>query len=53
MRRLVVGHLVLNALYGDAVLISPIFIANALLLATLIAKLAGLATKLWFYRRGV
>ena len=49
----IIGHLVLNALYGGVAMISPIFIANTLLLALLAATLAELAAKLWFYRRGV
>ena len=49
----IIGHLVLNALYGGVVLISPIFIANTLLLVVLLATLAELAAKLWFYRRGI
>ena len=49
----IIGHLVLNALYGGVAMISPIFIANALLLVVLLATLAELAAKLRFYRRGV
>ena len=49
----VIGHLVLNALYVGVTMISPIFIANTLLLVVLLATLAELAAKLRFYRRGV
>ena len=49
----IVGHLMLNALYGGVAMISPIFVANTLLLVVLLATLVELAAKLRFYRRGV
>ena len=52
-----IGHLILGALFdrgtGNALADSPLMLANALLLAVLIATVAELGSKLYFYRRGL
>lgn len=49
----VIVHVVGGALFGSQATTSPMFIANALLLAVLVATVAELGAKLWFYRRGL
>lgn len=48
----VIIHIVAGSLFGSEAMASPIFIANALLLAVLVATAGELGAKLWFYRRG-
>jgi hypothetical protein len=48
----VIGHILIGGWLGDPLFLSPAGIANALLLALLVASLVEMALKLMFYRRG-
>jgi hypothetical protein len=49
----VIGHILIGGWLGDPLFLSPVGIANALLLAMLVASVAELALKLVYYRRGI
>ncbi|MGY6630095.1 MAG: hypothetical protein ACXIUL_03715 [Wenzhouxiangella sp.] len=49
----VIGHILVGGWRGDPLFLSPVAIANVLLLVMLVASVAEMTLKLYYYRRGI